>query len=97
MTREEYLAQYSRAPRRGESGYTPDQIDEATQLGYVMSGSRNKQVQKYIDGLQKKLHEQQAGKLRLDFLAEKERRLDVSIVDACLRIMQNKEGAPQGA
>jgi hypothetical protein len=88
MTREEYLAQYSRAPRRGESGYTPTEIEAASNLGYVMSGSRNKLVQKYIDGLQKQLHEQQAGKLRLEFLSEKERRLDVSIVDACLRMIQ---------
>ena len=97
MTKEEYLAQYSRVPRRGESGYTPEQIDEASKLGYVMSGSRNKMVQKYIDGLQKQLHEQQAGKLRLEFLSEKERRLDSSMVEACIRMASESGSSPTSA
>jgi hypothetical protein len=93
MTREEFLAQQTRAPRRGESGYTPAEIEAASALGYVMSGSTNKVVQKYIDGLQKQLHERQAGKLKLEFLSERERRVDDSMVDACLSMMLMPKGS----
>lgn len=81
MTKDEYMLQFRRAPRRGEIGITPEQVAEAAALGYVMSGSRNKSGDKYIDRIQRQLHEKHAAHLRLQFLQEGDRRAAEAALD----------------
>lgn len=76
MTKEEYMKQFRRAPRRGEIGISADRIAEAESLGYIMSGSRKKEAVRYIDRVQRQLHEREAAKMRLQFLQEEDRRND---------------------
>ena len=40
----QYVQQNLRIPRRGEIGYTGDDVDRFEQSGYVMSGSRHKRM-----------------------------------------------------
>ena len=85
LSYEEFLqTTHKRAPRQGEIGITVDEIESAEALGYVMSGSRNRNVQKLLDSKQKELHEKQADKDRLGFLAEDDRRKDEEAVAGLL-------------
>ena len=88
MTKEEYMQQFRRAPRRGEIGISADRIAEAESLGYVMSGSRRKEGVRYIDRMQRQLHEREAAKMRLQFLQEEDRRNDSEAMSEFIRLAQ---------
>ncbi|CBH16260.1 hypothetical protein, conserved [Trypanosoma brucei gambiense DAL972] len=90
MTREEFLAQYKRAPRRGEIGYDAESVAAAESLGYVMSGSRNREKQHYVDSIQQKLHEKEARKLRLQFRKVEDERNDSATVETLLTLMRQR-------
>lgn len=91
LTKDEYMQQFKRAPRRGEIGVTAEQVAEATSLGYVMSGSRNRASDKYVDRIQRQLHEKQASQLRLDFLKESDRRSEAATMDFLKGLLESKE------
>lgn len=80
LTKDEYMRQFKRAPRRGEIGISAEEVSQAEALGYVMSGSRNRASDKYIDRIQRQLHEKQAAQLRLEFLKESDRRSEAATV-----------------
>lgn len=67
MTREEFLKQFKRVPRRGEIGQSAEEIQAAESLGYVMSGGRSKAAQLYVDRVQRQLHERDAAKREQQF------------------------------
>ncbi|KAG8342118.1 hypothetical protein TRVL_07049 [Trypanosoma vivax] len=90
MTREEFLCQFKRAPRRGEIGYDAESVAAAEAVGYVMSGSRNKEKQHYVDRIQQKLHEKEARKLRLQFRKVEDERNDRATVESLLMMMHQK-------
>nr|CCC94234.1 unnamed protein product [Trypanosoma congolense IL3000] len=90
MSREEFLAQFKRAPRRGEIGYDAASVAAAESLGYVMSGSRDREKQHYIDSIQHKLHEKEARKLRLHFRKVEDERNDSATVETLLALMRRK-------
>jgi hypothetical protein len=91
LTKDEYMQQFKRAPRRGEIGVTAEQVAEATSLGYVMSGSRNRASDKYVDRIQRQLHEKQASQLRLDFLKESDRRSEAATMDFLKGLLETRE------
>lgn len=87
QTKDEFMQQFKRAPRRGEIGVSAEQVAEASALGYVMSGSRNRATDKYVDRIQRQLHEKQAAQMRLDFLKESDRRTDERTTDLLLQLV----------
>lgn len=87
MSREEFLQQFKRAPRRGEIGYDAESVAAAEAVGYVMSGSRNREKQHYVDSIQRKLHEKEAQKLRLQFRKVEDERNDEAMVKALLAMV----------
>lgn len=91
MTREEFLSQFKRAPRRGEIGQTAEEIAVAEQLGYVMSGSRSKASQMYVDRIQRQLHEREAAKLQKQFRKVEDERMDELMVEGMLKLVQAKK------
>lgn len=93
MTKEEYMQQFKRAPRRGEIGISAERIVEAEALGYVMSGSRKKEATKYIDRVQKQLHEREAAKMRLQFLQEEDRRNDSEAMNEFIKLAMKSASA----
>lgn len=90
MTREEFLRQYKRAPRRGEVGQSAEEIAKAQQLGYVMSGSRSIGAQMYVDRIQRQLHEREASKLQQHFRKVEDERMDAQMIDSMLRVLEEK-------
>ncbi|RNF03525.1 uncharacterized protein Tco025E_08168 [Trypanosoma conorhini] len=90
MSQEEFLRQFKRAPRRGEIGYDAEGVAAAEAVGYVMSGSRNKEKQHYVDSIQRKLHEKEARKLRLQFRKVEDERSDNTMVQAILAMVNAK-------
>ncbi|ORC90511.1 uncharacterized protein TM35_000083090 [Trypanosoma theileri] len=92
MSREEFLRQFKRAPRRGEIGYDAESVAAAEAVGYVMSGSRNKEKQHYVDHIQRKLHEKEARKLRLQFRQVEDERSDEATVESLLTLVKQKKG-----
>lgn len=90
MTREEFLSQFKRAPRRGEIGQSAEEIARAEQLGYVMSGSRSKGAQMYVDRIQRQLHERDASKLQQQFRKVEDERMDHSMISGILRFIESK-------
>lgn len=91
MTKDEYMTQFKRAPRRGEIGISAEQVAEAQALGYVMSGSRNRASDKYVDRIQRQLHEKQASQLRLNFLQESDRRAEAATMDFLKGLLEEKK------
>ncbi|ESL08919.1 hypothetical protein TRSC58_03370 [Trypanosoma rangeli SC58] len=90
MSQEEFLRQFKRAPRRGEIGYDAESVAAAEAVGYVMSGSRNKEKQHYVDSIQRKLHEKEARKLRLQFRKVEDERSENTMIQAILAMMNAK-------
>lgn len=82
LTYEEYMKTQARAPRKGEIGITAEDVAKIETLGYVMSGSRNPMAQKRIEAMQREVHEKQASKMSLEFLAESDRRSDEKAIDS---------------
>lgn len=74
MTKDEFMRNIKRAPRRGEIGITAEQVAEVERQGYVMSASRNRAADKHLDRIQRQLHEKQAAGKHLEFLKENDRR-----------------------
>ncbi|KAH9578398.1 NF-kappa-B-activating protein [Trypanosoma melophagium] len=91
MSREEFLRQFKRAPRRGEIGYDAESVAAAEAVGYVMSGSRNKEKEHYVDHIQRKLHEKEARKLRLQFRQVEDERSDEATVASLLTLVRQKK------
>ncbi|CAD2217808.1 NF-kappa-B-activating protein C-terminal domain containing protein, putative [Angomonas deanei] len=90
MSREEFLAQFKRAPRRGEIGRSADEIAAAESLGYVMSGSRSKAAQLYMDKMQRQLHEREASKLQQQFRKVEDEREDNELVKGLVNLIHEK-------
>ncbi|KEG15292.1 hypothetical protein DQ04_00121240 [Trypanosoma grayi] len=90
MSQDEFLRQFKRAPRRGEIGYDAESVAAAEAVGYVMSGSRNKEKQHYVDSIQRKLHEKEARKLRLQFRKVEDERNDNATVERLLTLLSQK-------
>ncbi|RNF01647.1 hypothetical protein TraAM80_06880 [Trypanosoma rangeli] len=90
MSQEEFLRQFKRAPRRGEIGYDAESVAAAEAVGYVMSGSRNKEKQHYVDSIQRKLHEKEARKLRLQFRKVEDERSENTMIQAILAMVNAK-------
>lgn len=88
MTREQFLRQYKRAPRRGEIGQSAEMVAQAQKLGYVMSGSRNKGADRYVDRVQRQLHERQAAKLQQQFRRIEDARMDESMINSLVHIIE---------
>ncbi|CCW66162.1 unnamed protein product [Phytomonas sp. Hart1] len=91
MTREEFLSQYKRAPRRGEIGQNPDQIARAKELGYVMSGSQSKASQLYVDRIQRQLHEREAARLHQQFREVEDKLMDQELIHNLLDIIHTQK------
>lgn len=81
QTYEEFMKTQARAPRMGEIGITAADVEKIESLGYVMSGSRNPLAEKRIELQQRAVHEKQAAKQSLNFLAETDRRADERTID----------------
>lgn len=95
MTREEYLSQFRRAPRRGEVGQSAEEIAKAQGLGYVMSGSRSIGAQMYMDRIQRQLHEREAGKLQQHFRKVEDERMDSQMISGMLKVLEDKIKGPK--
>eukprot|EP00796_Vickermania_ingenoplastis_P012862 gene12862-8743_t len=90
MTREEFLSQYKRAPRRGEIGQSAEDIQGAEALGYVMSGSRSKAAQLFVNRVQRQLHERDAAKLDQQFRQVEDQRTNELFVNGLRDLVQKK-------
>ncbi|EAN98003.1 hypothetical protein, conserved [Trypanosoma cruzi] len=90
MSQEEFLRQFKRAPRRGEIGYDAESVAAAEAVGYVMSGTRNKEKQHYVDNIQRKLHEKEARKLRLQFRKVEDERTDNTMIQGTIAMVNEK-------
>ncbi|CCW63072.1 unnamed protein product [Phytomonas sp. EM1] len=95
MTREEFLSQYKRAPRRGEIGQDADQIAHAEELGYVMSGSQSKASQMYVDRIQRQLHEREAARLHQQFREVEDKLMDQELIHNLLEVIHAKKKCNQ--
>lgn len=96
MTREEFLSQFKRAPRRGEVGQTAEEIKAAENLGYVMSGSRSLGAQMYVDRIQRQLHEREAAKLQQQFRKVEDERMDLQMVAGMVEVIQEAQRLKEG-
>ncbi|EKG04079.1 hypothetical protein TCSYLVIO_004860 [Trypanosoma cruzi] len=90
MSQEEFLRQFKRAPRRGEIGYDAESVAAAEAVGYVMSGTRNREKQHYVDNIQRKLHEKEARKLRLQFRKVEDERTDNTMIQGIIAMVNEK-------
>lgn len=90
MTREEFLSQFKRAPRRGEIGLSAEEIDHAEALGYVMSGSRSKAAHLFVNRVQRQLHERDAAKRDQQFRQVEDERHDTHLIEALANLVKSK-------
>lgn len=90
MTREEFLSQFKRAPRRGEIGLSAEEIDHAEALGYVMSGSRSKAAHLFVNRVQRQLHERDAAKRDQQFRQVEDERNDTNLIEALSNLVKSK-------
>lgn len=90
MTREEFLSQFKRAPRRGEIGLSAEEIGNAEKLGYVMSGSRSKAAHMFVNRVQRQLHERDAAKREQQFRQVEDERSNTDLIDALAKLVQSK-------
>lgn len=90
MTREEFLSQFKRAPRRGEIGQSAEEIEKAEALGYVMSGSRSKASHLFINRVQRQLHERDAAKWEQQFRQVEDERMNARLIDELAQFVKVK-------
>lgn len=90
MTREEFLSQFKRAPRRGEIGQSAEEIEKAEALGYVMSGSRSKASHLFINRVQRQLHERDAAKWEQQFRQVEDERMNARLIDDLTKLVKTK-------
>lgn len=90
MSREEFLSQFKRAPRRGEIGLSAEEIGNAEALGYVMSGSRSKAAHMFVDRVQRQLHERDAANRELQFRQVEDERSNTHLIEALAKLVKSK-------
>ncbi|EPY27463.1 hypothetical protein STCU_05738 [Strigomonas culicis] len=91
MTREEFLSQFKRPPRPGEIGRSAEEIAAAESLGYVMSGSRSKAAQLYMNRIQRQLHEREASQLQQQFRKVEDEHMDEELVSGLAQLLNAKK------
>lgn len=94
MTREEFLRQFKRAPRRGEIGQSAEEIEKAEALGYVMSGSRSKAAHLFVNRVQRQLHERDAAKREHQFRQVEDERTNARIIEELTALVRSRVKRP---